>query len=86
MEYSTVVQDAPEEEVAGRTPVNLMPQGSFMPASLSPPPTPVMAEGGGSQEGEPNLPPLVHEEDLDADHDDEAPHRVCSINDIIGLA
>jgi hypothetical protein len=32
------------------------------------------------------LPPLVHEEDLDADHDDEAPHRVCSINDIIGPA
>jgi hypothetical protein len=68
-----VVQDAREEVVAGGTLVNMMLQCSLVPASLSPSPAPVMVEGGGGQEGEPNSPPLVREEDLDADHDDEAP-------------
>jgi hypothetical protein len=86
MEYSTVVQGAPEDELAGGTPANMMPQGSPVPASLLLSPASDMAEGGGGQEGEPNLPPIVREEDLDVDHDDEAPLRVLSINDIIRLA
>jgi hypothetical protein len=53
-------------------------------ASPSPSPAPTMAEEGGGQEGEPNSPQIIQEEDLDVDHDDDAPLRLRSINDING--
>jgi hypothetical protein len=58
-------------------------EGFLAPASPSPSSAPTMAEGGGGQEGEPNLSQIVREEDLDADHDDDAPLCLRSINDII---
>jgi hypothetical protein len=65
VEYSMMVQGIPAEDVS----VARSPQ----PVPLPPSPAPAVAEGGAGAVEEPDAPVLIRDEDLDADHDDDAP-------------
>jgi hypothetical protein len=90
MEYSTTVQGVPLEEFNPGTPVAAAEEGSpepvgsivlplFSSGSVSP-------AGAGNQEYVQDQIPLIREDDLGANHDEDAPLWVRNIHDIIGPA
>jgi hypothetical protein len=90
IEYSMIVQRVPLEEFNPRTPVATTEEGSPEPMGSVVFPLfslgSVTPAGAGSKEDVQNQIPLIHEDDLDVDHDEDAPLRVHNIHDIIGPA
>jgi hypothetical protein len=86
MEYTTTVLGVPvaEELVGALRP--LSPVGSPSPPLQPHPPIPIVTVGNRGQVGGHGSPPTVHDEDLDADHDEEASLQLRHIDDILGLA
>jgi hypothetical protein len=83
MEYSTVNQ---EEELADAGPGSPDPvvAASPTPQALSPSPSPRGADGIGGQSVEMVTPPAVQDNDLDADHDNDAPLHFRTMDNILG--
>jgi transposase InsO family protein len=86
VQYSTVTQGVPAADAVIGAQLGVTPRGS--PACAFPSPLPAHAEreGGGGEVEQPTSPPVVREEDLDADHDSDVPLWVHNIDNILGLA
>jgi hypothetical protein len=90
MEYTTTVQGLPLEEFNPWAPVVAAQEGSPEPSGSAASPLfssgSVILAGAGNQEEVQEQSPLIQEEDLDVDHEEDAPLRVRNIHDIIGPA
>jgi hypothetical protein len=54
------------------------------PQPPSPPPSPTVVVGGDGVQEELAAPVVICDEELDVDHDDDVPLRICSIDSILG--
>jgi hypothetical protein len=86
MDYTTTVLGKPTAVLLGGSPGLALPGSSPSPPPQSPPPSPVAMAREEVQHGRHGPPPVVHEEDLDADHDKDALLRLRQIEDILGPA
>jgi hypothetical protein len=89
MEYMTTVLGAPGADEMNGAPGHTVLGVSVMPPPHTPPPTLGAPAEGGDHEAKQD--PLswqspIREENLDANHDEDAPIWVWSINNILGLA
>jgi hypothetical protein len=79
-----VIQGVPNAGARAETPAAVSLIGSPEPLSQSPTSSQIGADGNGDHVVEPASPQGVREEDLDADHDEDAPLRLRAIEDILG--
>jgi hypothetical protein len=84
MEYSTMTQVTSGVDVGGGTPGAASPVGSLEPLPRSPTPASAGAAGNDNWEEQLVSPQVMGEEDLDTDHDEDAPLRLRVIDDILG--
>jgi hypothetical protein len=84
MEYTTTVLGESAVVLPGGSPGLASPTSSPSPPPQSPPPSPVVVAGEEVQHGEHDPPLIMCEEDLDIDHDEDAPLCLRQTVDILG--